>query len=236
MLNLLKTHIFTKLFISILIILSSSMSNAQDKQPSIKINLFSAENVVIRDIINVDAKFGKKHNIPILTPFTFQVPRQDGVNPLVEFGDKPNSMMIKINFATGDKNTAQEDRQLIENLQFIPFDIEMTDHEDRLVALTNLMVKDAFDMVTRSYEQREYIGARRDKIGDTDIIDAVGKVIEPTLGLMYVRLVGFLNPNDKNGVFAVANIVADKYEITNLDQLFLTGSGQTISSFKYITD
>ena len=214
----------------------SNLNIAQEKTPSIKFDLFSVDALVISDSYNIDEKFSKKHNIPILTPFKIKTPRQDDVTILIEYGTKPNSMMIKFNFATGGKKLANKDRELIENLQFIPFDIEMVEHEERLKILTNLMAIQAFNNVTNSFEQKEYIGARRTKIGNIDVIDAVGKYTEPNLGLIYVRITGYLNPNDKNGVYSIANIIADKYELTNLDQLFLTGSGKTIESFEYLND
>jgi len=225
----------TKLLAFLFIILSSIvMSNAQENKPSIKYNLFSVDGLVISDIINIDAKFAQEHNIPILTPFTIKVPRQKDVTSLFEYGTAPNSMIIKINFATGGKNLPNEERELIENLQFIPFDIEMTDDEDRLKRLTNLMPIDAFNMATQAYEQKEFIGARRTVINGIDVIDGVGKYTHPQLGLVYVRITGFLNKDDVNGVFAMSNLVANKYDITNLEQIFLTNAGKTIESFEYL--
>lgn len=232
-----KTKILQQSFFIILfLLLGTIMTNAQDaqKNPSIKFNLFSVDGLVISDTYKIDDKFAKRNNIPILAPFQIKAPRQKNVTVLYEYGTEPNAMIIKMNFATGDKDMANEKRKLIENLQFITMDVEMTDIEDRMKALTNLMVVDAFEMVTGSYEQKEYIGARRTKINNIDVIDAVGSYISPDLGLVYVRITGYLNPNDENGVFSVANIVADKFEITNLDQLFLTASGKTIDSFEYI--
>ena len=223
--------------ISIFLFLSlgTIIANASENKPSIKYNLFSVDGLVISDNYLIDEKYAKKNDIPILAPFKFKVPRQDDVTPLFEYGTEPNSMIIKINFATGGKKLANEDRQLIENLQFIPMNIEMTDNEDRIKALTNLMAVSAFEMVTKEFETKEYIGARRTKINDIDVIDAVGSYISPDVGLVYVRITGFLNPNSEDGIFSVANIIANKYEITNLDQLFLTGSGKTIESFEYVS-
>ncbi len=227
----------TPLILGIIVIFGTIIAgNAQENKQTQKIEFFPATGAYLTDIVDIDAEYGKEHNIPILTPFRIQVPRQDGVKRFVEFGTKPNSTIIKINFATGGEDTPMEERELIENLQFIPLNIEMTDHEDRIKALTNLMAVVAFNNATEAYEQKEFIGARRTKIGDIDVIDAVGSYIEPNLGLIYVRMTGYLNPNSEDGIFALANIIASKYEITNLEQLFLTGSGKTIESFEYISE
>ncbi len=224
-------------FFPIFLALSTvNTANAGENNPSVKFGFLSTNGLIISDTIIVDADFSKKHNIPaIMTPFQIKVPRQNGLERLIEYGTEPNSMIIKLNFVT-NSGKENENRQLVENLQFIPMSVDMTDPEDRIKALTNLMVNDAFNMVTQNYEKKEYIGARRAKINNIDVIDAVGSFIEPNLGLIYVRITGYLNPNKTDGIFSVANIVADKYDITNLEQLFLTGSGKTIESFEYLRE
>lgn len=232
-----NTNNFLKLIIAIIMFFSfSNISLAQDNDPSFKFNLFSVKNLFVSDILNMDEKFSEKNNVPILAPFTIKVPRVDGVTRLLEYGDRPNSKILKINFVTGGNDVSIDQRQLIENVQFIPFTLDMADHEERMTTLSNLIINDAFVSAVKSFGQKEYIGARREKLGSIEIIDAVGKYIDVNLGLIYIRVTGFLNPNSEHGVFAISNIVANKYDITNLDQLFLTNSGKTIESFEYLSE
>lgn len=210
---------------------------AQDAQPSFKFNLFEVDEFIVSDIYNFGKIRAESLGRPINAPFTFQVPRQDNVTPLFETGTEPGGMFVKINFATGGKDTPITERQLIENLQFIPMTLPIDDDLDvRMQNLTNLLIKEAFPQVTKNREGVEYIGARRTQIGDINAIDAVGKYIDADLGTMYVRITGFVNPDGVDAVYSVVNLVASRYEITNLDQLFLTGSGKTIESFEYIQE
>ncbi len=210
---------------------------AQDSQPSFKFNLFEVDEFVVSDIYNFGKARAQDLGRPINAPFTFKVPRQDNVTPLFETGSEAGGMIVKINFATGGKDIPIAERQLIENLQFIPMTLPMDDDLDtRMQNLTNLLINDAFPQVTRNRDQVEYIGARRTKIGDMDAIDAVGKYVDADLGTLYVRITGFVNPDGVDAVYSVVNLVASRYKITNLDQLFLTGSGKTIESFEYIQE
>ena len=216
--------------------LTTGFAMSQDTQPEIKFNFFEVNNLVISDNYTFGKDYGEKYGIPIPAPFRLKVPRQDNVTPLFETGTEPNGMIIKINFATGNADTPNQERQLIENLQFIPMTLPMDELEARMQNLTVLMVNQAFPQVTANREQVEYIGARRAKIGDVDVIDAVGSYVDADLGLMYVRITGFAHPTQPESVYSVVNLVAKRYDITNLDQLFQTGSGKTISSFEYITE
>jgi len=234
MIKLSSQKLFTKAISIILLFFTASTTMAQENKPSIKYNLFSVDGVVISDTILLNNEYEKKYNIPIKIPFKIQVPRQKGVKRYVEYGEDGTSMIIKFNFATGgNSDIPQSERKLIEDVQFISMNIPMKKGE-RIKILTSLMINEAFEMATAAYKEKEYLGARLTKINGIDVIDSAGKYISPELGLVYVRMTGYLNPNGINSIYSIANIVANKYEITNLDQLFLTNSGKTISSFEYI--
>lgn len=220
-----------------LMIIGTGAITAQETQPSIKFNLFEVGEFVISDSYTIGKSFSAEHGVPILVPFQIQVPRQDNVTPLFEIGTAPGGMIVKIYFTTGHDDTPMDERQSIENLQFIPMTLPMDDDLDaRMQNLTTLLINEAFPQVTKNLEDVEYIGARRTQIGDIDAIDAVGKHIHADLGTIYVRITGYVNPHGVDAIYSVVNAVASRYDISNLDQLFLTGSGKTIDSFKFIQE
>jgi hypothetical protein len=110
------------------------------------------------------------------------------------------------------------------------------DLDARMQNLTNLLIQQAFPQVSRGRKGVEYIGARRTQIGNIDVINAVGQYEDPELGRLYVRITGFAHPNQPQSIYSVVNLVASRYDMTNLDQLFLTGSGKTLSSFEYVDE
>ncbi|MCF6326484.1 MAG: hypothetical protein L3J21_04225 [Devosiaceae bacterium] len=201
---------------------------------SFKFNLFSTEGLVVSDNYTIDEDFGQRNGLEILAPFKFQIPRQDNVTPLFTTGTGSGGMILKINFTTGEKDTDINDRQFIENIQFVGMTLPLGDAEERIAVLTRLLRNDAFNGATADYEQKEVLGSRNAKIGDLDVVDVVGRYIDPDLGLIYVRIVGFPNPNAPRAVFSVSNIVADRFDFTSLDELEFTGGGKTLSSFEYI--
>jgi len=215
---------------------SPALAQQQQKGPSVKFNLFSLEGLVISDNYSIGAKFSQRYGIPVPAPFSFKVPRQNNVTPLFETGTKSEGMLVKINFTTGDAGADNSDRLLIENLQFVVMTLPLGERKQRLTRMAKLLANDGFNTVVAAYAEKEYIGGRETKIGDYDAVEVVGKYIDPDLGLIYARLVGILNPDAMDGVFAVANIVAARFDLQSLDDLALTGGGKTLSSFKYVKE
>jgi len=220
--------------LALLLVISPAM--ASENGFSFKFNLFSTEGFVISDTYTIDEGFAQRNNVEVLAPFTFKIPRQDNVTPLFNTGSGSGGMIIKVNFTTGDKDTHISERQFIENIQFVSMVLPLGEPEERIAVLTRLLSNDAFNGATASYEQKEFIGSRTAKIGDLDVVDVVGRYIDPNLGLVYVRLVGILNPDSPDAIFSVSNIVADRFEFTSLDELEFTGGGKTLSSFEYISE
>ncbi len=201
---------------------------------SFKFNLFSVDSFVITDNYTIDEGFGQRNDVEVLAPFTFKIPRQDNVTPLFTTGSGSGGMIIKVNFTTGEKDADISERQFIENIQFVSMVLPLGEPEERIAVLTRLLSNDVFNSATADYEQKEFIGSRNAKIGDLDVVDVVGRYIDPDLGLVYVRLVGILNPNSPDAIFSVSNILGERFEFTNLDELEFTGGGKTLSSFEYI--
>ena len=215
-------------------ILSTGATMAQDAQPSIKITLFEADGVVISDTIRIDQEFANTYGVSVDAPFKIGVPRQENVTPLYEPGNSPDSAMLKINYTTGTRETPIEERQLIENIQFVGMSIPMGDVEQRVATMADLLINQAIPTALKGYEGGEYLGALRRQIGDIEVVDTAGQYIDPNLGRMYLHVVGYLNPNDENSVFAVANVVGARFDLKTLDDLALTATGETIDSFRYL--
>jgi hypothetical protein len=208
---------------------------AQENQASFKINLFSAEGFVVSDIYSIDAEYGQTNQIEVPAPFRFKIPRRDGITPFFETG-VPGGMLIKVHFTTGDRETAEQDRTYLENLQFIGMTLPLVEPEERINILARMLANEAFDNVTANYEQKEFIGARMAKLGEMDVVEVLGKYIDPELGLMYARIIGMPNPDAEQSIFVVANIVADRFELQSPNDLALTSTGKAIASFEYLSE
>ena len=207
---------------------------AQEEAPSFKFSLFEVEGFVISDSYTIGKSFAERFELSVRVPFTIDVPRQDNVTTFFDPGDGTDDMQLKIDFVTGDKDTELSDRLLIENQRFVTLTLPMGPPEERLQALARLLANDGFSMAVAGYKQNEYIGTRGTKIGDYDAIEVVGRYVDPAIGVLYVRIVGIPNPNGEISIFSVANVVADKFDLSDPDDLALTGSGKTLSSFEYI--
>jgi hypothetical protein len=207
----------------------NAVSPAQENSASVTFNLFSLEGLVIGNTYSIDADFGEEYGITVPAPFRFLVPKEDDVTPYFETPDGTDGMFLKISFAT-------EDRQLIENLRFVRMTLPLGDRADRLTVLARLLANDGFNQAVSGYSENEYMGAREVKVGDYDAVEVIGKYIDPQLGLMYVRLVGIPNPDADASVFAVANIVASRFELESVDDLARTRSGTTLRFFEYLTE
>ncbi len=230
-----KSTKFSPIATLLALIFFSSPAMANEDGFSFKFDLFSVEGFVVSDNYTIDENFGQRNDVEVLAPFTFKIPRQDNVTPLFTTGSGSGGMIIKINFTTGDKDTDISERQFIENMQFVSMVLPLGDPEERIAVLTQLLRVDVFNSATADYEQKELMGSRNAKIGDLDVVDVVGRYIDPDLGLIYVRIVGFPNPNGPDAIFSVSNILADRFDFTSLDDLEFTGGGKALSSFEYIT-
>lgn len=206
---------------------------AQDETPSdepgVQFNLLSADDLLIGSTVTIDAAFGEEHEIGIPAPFTFLIPTSDDIQELLEPAPKPGEAFVKVNFATLE-------RELIENLQFIPFTLPMGAAGERLNALGDLLANDAFDMAVQDYEEHT-----RDLVRPIDVngytgVEVIGRYQSPDLGLMYVRIVGILNPDNEHGVVALSNVVSAREEIPTPNDFPRTRSGTALKNFQFITE
>ena len=182
---------------------------------------------VVGKPFKVDRAFGQQNDLRVRAPFSSYVPISKEFETQVVNAPKPGTAYIKFNFTTLDN-------QPLENVQFIEMTIPMTRRRDRLRMAARLLGGDGFKMAVTGREKasRDFVRART--IGPYDAVEVIGRYEDPTLGLIFVRLVGILNPVDKDGVFAVANIVASKVPINSPEDLANTRSGVVISKLTYL--
>ena len=193
----------------------------------VELTIPTVEGAVVGKPFKVDRAFGKQNDVRVLAPFSSYVPFSKEFETQVVNAPKPGNAYIKFNFSTSDN-------QPLENVQFIEMTVPMTHRRDRLRIAARLLGEDGFKMAVtgRDKVSRDYV--RTGKIGPYDAVEVIGRYEDPQLGLMFVRLVGILNPNDKDSVFALANIVASRVPINSPEDLANTRTGAVISRLTYI--
>ncbi len=226
-----KTILAVFLFISFI-----NFSMAQENKTSLEFKLFEAKGVVVGEILTFGERYEKVNNIKLSAPFSFVVPKVKGMTPLFVSADNKSDTIFRVHFTTGDKDTEMKDREIVENIQFVPMSVPMGEGIDRLELVAKLLANKVFDAATASYEANKYLGTRQTKIGDYDAIEVFGKYIDPENGFFYLRIVGILNPNKEDSIFVVSNIKDKFYRIASLNDLALTTSGIGLSKFKYISE
>ncbi len=197
---------------------------------SVKFNLLSIEGLVIGKTLRVDDDYGAEHGIEVPRPFSILVPTADDVLELADFAPEgPGGPYVKINFAT-------EDRQLIENIQFVGMVIPMDAPETRMEKLAGLMANNVFDSVTGNSPRRVRDLVRQVEISGLPAVEVIGRYEEPELGLMFLRIVGIPDPDGPHGVFSVANVVAARQELPAPDDFPRTRGGATLRHFEFLNE
>lgn len=197
---------------------------------SVKFRLLSVEGLVVGTTIKVDADFAAEHNTEVPLPFSLLVPLADGVLELVDYmPEGPGGPFLKLNFAT-------EDRQLIENIQFVRMTVAPGPADERLNVLARLMADDVFKRATRPYAESVRDIVRKTKVGDLDGVEVIGRYKDPNLGLMYLRIVGLFDPDGPHGVFSVANVVAAMQELPSANDFPRTRGGAAVRHFKFLKE
>jgi hypothetical protein len=203
---------------------------AQDNGgPTVRFDLLNIEGLIVGTTLKVDAAYGQTHGVTIKTPFSFLVPTEGGLAIFVENATAEDSTYIKVNFAT-------EDRQLVENIQFVPISIGLADRQVRLDTLAKLLVEQAFPIVVANYPENNMIGWRETTLGAYDAIEVLGEYIDPANGHMYARVVGYLNTDAPETVMAIANISARFTPIDDPSQFSRTRSGVAMNHFAFIEE
>lgn len=223
------------LAVSIAALISVSVVTAQDdaapadSETSVEFNLLSIEGLVVGSTITIDAAFGAENQIDVPAPFSFLVPTADDVRELLDPAPQPGQALVKVNFATMD-------RELIENLQFVPYTLALEgDLEARMNTLAGMVAEDAFQMAVGTYEDHTRDLVRAVDINGLPAVEVIGRYQDPNLGLMYLRIVGILNPDSEHSVVAISNVVAARQAIPTPNDFPQTRSGTALKNFQFLS-
>ena len=204
-------------------------SLAQDNTPITTYDLFPAEEFVGGTTYPIDATYAENNDASVPAPFRFRAAEQDNMQVLLGAPTPGTGEIIKVNFATMD-------RQLIENMRFVNLDLSEVDAEDRQEVVGSLFEDEVFGNVVVNHPDNEFFGVRYIKIGDYDGVEAAGQVIDDDIGLIYIRLVGILNPNGPDSIVALINIVADRMPMENINDMARTFTGTALRYFEFIEE
>jgi hypothetical protein len=186
------------LLIIALLISTPALSEITASVGEVKVAPFSVKGFELSKTYTIDKAYGLKHGREIAAPFRFAIPVMDDVTPYFETPVKGDSTLLKVSFATDDK-------QLIENIRFVPFQVEMIDRQKRIHTTASLLANQGFQMATASMKDVKRLAVVQSEIGGHDAAVVVGQYTDPALGLMYVRLVGIINPDARHSILMFAN-------------------------------
>ncbi|NOZ10519.1 MAG: hypothetical protein GXP09_05730 [Gammaproteobacteria bacterium] len=168
---------------------------------SVSFTPFSVKGLTVSKTINIDSAFAKKYRKSVAAPFRIQVPVSkkflNYYDPKV--GGPSDTTLLKISFVTKEK-------QIIENIRLVPVQIGMGDPVLRIKTAAHLLSNQAFADASKGYLNAKLLGIAQTKINGADGVVGVGQFEDPTIGLLYVRLVVILNPKDRHSILAFATI------------------------------
>lgn len=211
-----------------LLLAGSGTALAQDPEgPGVQFSLLEIEGLVVGTTMKIDAAYGAEHGVEVEAPFEFLVPTGDGLAIYVAPAEANNATLIKVTFAT-------EDDQFVENVQFVPMTLGIGDKAERIATLADLLNKQAYPMAIAPYPQNKFIGWRATQISGYDAVEVLGEYIDPDNGHMFLRIVGYLNPDTEHSVIAIANISAAHTPIAEATDFPRTRSGVAMGRMKFI--
>lgn len=204
----------------------SSTAHGQDS--SIQ-GLLDPQNVELGQAIKINDSYTQKWGGDVTAPFQLQIPVSSGVSPLYHPPEAGFDTLIRISFVTADQ-------QLVENIRFTPMILSMGPIEKQMQTIADLLRDQVFPTFTDGYADVRLVGTRSTKINIYDAVELVGSYTDPEFGLMYLRIVGIINPQSDHTVFAIANVVDAQVKLTNPDQYAQTRGGIVLSNFQFLIE
>ena len=67
-----------------------------------------------------------------------------------------------------------------------------------------------------------------------DAVEVLGIYTDPDFGKMYLRIVGILNPDSEDTVFAIANVASEQMSLPTPDDFDKTRGGYVLSKFEFL--
>lgn len=207
----------------------ASAQEANNEGTSVELNLLNIEGLVVSETITVDESYTDRWGGEVKAPFSIQVPKMDGATPLYHTPEEGFATLIRVSYAT-------EDQLLIENVRITPMTIPMGPVDERLQIVDQLMRKQVLPAFVQGYDDPQYFLSRAIKVNTYDAVEVIATMKDATLGLIHVRLVGILNPDGPETMFAVSNVVDQFKPLTHPDQYPRTLSGYIIDHFEFISE
>ncbi|MCB9994354.1 MAG: hypothetical protein H6873_11945 [Hyphomicrobiaceae bacterium] len=221
-------HITRNLAAAILIsMLAPAVGLAQDGGVNVQLPLLDIQNLTVAKIINIDKAYTDQYGGNAPAPFRLYVPETGGVTPLYHTPEAGFDTLIQISFVT-------EDRKLVENIRFTPMTIGTGSLDERQQVMLQLMRDNVFKGFTDGYEDVNYVGARATKVNTYDAVEVLGIYTDPDFGKMYLRIVGILNPDSEDTVFAIANVASEQMSLPTPDDFDKTRGGYVLSKFEFL--
>lgn len=220
---------WTKFFLLLICILLPLTAKAQQVSGEFNAYLLSIEGLVVGTTLNVDAAYGEKYGHIIDAPFRVLIPTSDEIRELLDPSPQNGDALVKIHFATQDK-------QPIENIQFITMRVDMGDVKQRLDSMARLLVNNAFKQVIANHKNPTRDVVRAIKLDDYDAVEVIGTYEDAKFGLIYTRIVGILNPDKPEGVVALANVISSRLKLEKPDDFPRTRGGALLRNFRYLPD
>lgn len=215
-------------FLIIACVLWFSSATLAQNEPGLDL-LLNPEAIELSQPIRINDSYTQKWGGNAPAPFQLQVPILDDASPLYHPPEEGFDTLLRVSFVT-------DDQQLIENIRFTPMILSMGPLEQQLQTMADLLRDEVFPTFTNGYANIRYVGTRSTKIHSYDAVELVGSYIDPDFGLMYLRIVGIINPDSEHTVFAIANVVDEKIRLTSPEQYAQTRGGIMLEHFQFLIE
>ena len=134
---------------------------------------------------------------------------------------------VKISYVTPEK-------QLIENIRFVDMTVPMADNKKRLALVRQLLAKKGLPVALKGYENVKVFGFRNAIINGLSTVQAAARFEDAKYGVIYLWLVGILNPDGTHCIMAMSQITL-KSEVKKPQDIAQKGlAARTLSTFKYL--
>ncbi|MBL4806397.1 MAG: hypothetical protein JKY31_03815 [Rhodobacteraceae bacterium] len=203
-------------------LVSASIGMAQE--PSININPLTIEGGFVGNRYVIDADFAAEFDIPVPAPFEFFAPTSGNYQIFSEAAPGGTGM-FKISFVTSD-------RQVMSNLQFVPFTLPRGDAQAELDGLKRLL-EQAFAGSVPNLERAELTVVQITEIGDITALEAIGRYDGGVDGIVILRIVAISNPDNENGVIAIINALTKNNDMASVADVLTIEASTALSTFRF---
>ena len=186
------------------------------------------EGLVLRDRVAIGPDFAEKHRIEVAAPFTFTVPRVDGLLRVAKFPADLGQAYIKIVYGSADET-------FMESIQFNPFALDPGPIEQRRQKLAGFLENTVWAEITKVQGERKIDALRARKIGAFEAVELIGRYVDTqdSNGTVLARVVALMQQDSRNGLIATINIATKMVSVTNDAELDETLSADILGSVAF---